>query len=557
MHRTLLIAILALILAALAVTALLDAPRGARGELPPRAAALEPARKDLAGAAAAPAPVVAPAGTADTAERLPADRAHAAELPPGRATAPGGGPSAPFLVPAGATYVRGRLVDERGRPLGLPVRATFLAGAERRAARADWTPGESGVFHGRVWPADVAHAPTSVALKAGLLRGDAMLPSPLPPGVTDVGEVVLAAAPVIARGVVRDAAGAPVAGAQVVLARPERLPGPELMPLQAEVPRSDATGAFTLRGWSEGAETIELSALHDGYVQHEPVTVRAGAADVVVVMHARGALRVRALVAAGTRPTDLLVRVRSHATGALASARIGAAARPGELAYRVDGADPGPALVEVVYARTGERLAAVDGVVVPSAGVGFDPRLDPLDVRATLHEHRLTFRGADGAPVAPAAVRWRPSGARDWTVHGRSGSKARIVTLAPAIDVQVVADDHRAALVASVAAADGERAIELERGVPVRLLLPLPPGADSRFDLAVQGTASTWMPRRTLALDADGAGTLALGPGRYAAWLADEELGGLRAIEEFEVRDVAREQHVVLERLAGVLREAR
>jgi hypothetical protein len=154
-------------------------------------------------------------------------------------------------------------------------------------------------------------------------------------------------------------------------------------------------------------------------------------------------------------------------------------------------------------------------------------------------------------------VRWRPSGARDWTVHGRSGSKARIVTLAPAIDVQVVADDHRAALVASVAAADGERAIELERGVPVRLLLPLPPGADSRVDLAVQGTASTWMPRRTLALDADGAGTLALGPGRYAAWLADEELGGLRAIEEFEVRDVAREQHVVLERLAGVLREAR
>jgi hypothetical protein len=288
--------------------------------------------------------------------------------------------------------ISGRIVDPDGEPLEGEIHIEALDGdlapyylSDRTHRRSDsrgdfelenLPPGEySVVAQAMGYPAEQVTV---------VLEGE---------GGADLGPIVFEDGLGIA-GVVVDPAGEPVAGAQVTASRtPE--PMEEMLGQETESANAETSpdGSFRLRGLDEGS--FRLFAGAPGYRGDEPLTVEAGAADVVLVLQRAGAIA-GTVVGADGKPI-----VGYHVLAESGERRFGRARdfhsafdgrfqidqlAPGEYAITVMAEGLKPGKLSRIAVRAGETTE-VGSIVLRLGG-----------------RVRGTVSNPEGAPVAGASV---------------------------------------------------------------------------------------------------------------------------------------------------------
>jgi hypothetical protein len=183
--------------------------------------------------------------------------------------------------------ISGRLVDEEGEPLVGEVRVETLDGEWPPHFLSDRTHGRSDA-RGEFELEKLAPGEYTVLAQAIGYPGERVTVVLEGEGGVDLGPIAFGDGLGIS-GVVVDTAGGAVSGAQVAASRkPE--PMEELFGGETESASTETAddGSFRLRGLEEGS--FRLFAGAPGYQEDEPVTVEAGAADVVLVLERGGAI---------------------------------------------------------------------------------------------------------------------------------------------------------------------------------------------------------------------------------------------------------------------------
>ncbi len=201
--------------------------------------------------------------------------------------------------------------------------------------------------------------------------------SPVVPVQTEAGtrevRLVLAAPMGTVRGLVRDARGAPVEGARILLGRPDRpfdrrgVDGARLRGPAPQIVETDAEGRFLAEHLEPGATRIEADAQGHGPFLGEVLVVGGGGVDVVVTLPEAAAVAGVCATRSGGPLPGVEVRVDD---GLFLGARIAASGDDGR--YRLDDAAAGRIALVAVRAEGGDP---VRGEIVAGADqvAGWDP----------------------------------------------------------------------------------------------------------------------------------------------------------------------------------------
>jgi len=431
-----------------------------------------------------------------------------------------------------------RAVDGSGMPLaGRSIATTYIEGTGTLntggAASARESDGEGRLSYtvsSALGPG--VHRALDLELRAvGAAHVD--LTRSFPPGVLDLGDVVLAPPPPAAAGIALDANGAPVAYAQVEATR---------LDISGLQPREGMFGMLSALTDEEGRFSIPTPsdvdpaqpprlALHAAAreLAADLTPVAFGRTDLVLELRGMGELAGELRTDAGIVPTAL--EVRAFPVGAEGSLLAL------EIRTHPDGRFVEPRAVSgtwtVVVSASGKELARVEDVEVAPGGTTDDPRLHPIDLAGQLFEHRVRLLLPDGS--TPAAL----DGAFSFVPHGAplagacegarfQGATLRILSRAPSLDLLLAPRGFRHETVLDVGA---ERTVALRPGLPVRLVLtegsalPDPPLVLRPFLADPAAPPDAPRSEATQGFDARRAVTLtAPAPGRLSVgWLLEQE----------------------------------
>lgn len=205
-------------------------------------------------------------------------------------------------------------------------------------------------------------------------------------GEVDVGDLVLALPPVLAAGVVVDPDGNRIA-ALVSYAEPEGAPLPTFGPGRYHrTTTSDATGHFTLRGWSS-APFLTITAQHRSFDDASVDGIAPGTVDLTVRLRpsTRGSLDVQLTV----DDTEMLrfLTVELTTERGVVGSDLNVLLNQGLCSFS---GLPARAYGVRVRLRPLElTIATIEDLDVPARGTCADPRIHPLD----LHGRFRWFRG--------------------------------------------------------------------------------------------------------------------------------------------------------------------
>lgn len=358
-------------------------------------------------------------------------------------------------------------------------------------------------------------------------RAEVPLLSALGPGENAVGDVVFAAPPVVAAGVVMDEAGEPVPRVALGVERLQKRNPKDAWPTWPRLwnlgARTGKDGRFEIRGSCDAAE-IRIVAEADGWYESERAAFAPGADDRRITLRRAGALEGGVLLPPGLPAARVHVTVAGEPAATFRSWPRSGDPRDAEVTqaldrearFRFPRLRPGTGNVHVKIGWSGEPLVTIPGVVVPADGSGGDPRIQGIDLREIVNVITLTVLDESGHPVEGAEVEVsgsQPGGTTGNEVSPANG-KVLIVTPLPAVDVVVRARGHRDTVVEAVA---GDRVVVLPAALSVRLFLtgdwpePEPP-----WTLSVALLPAGAREART--------------PGRKVRQIPPEELGPLREV---------------------------
>jgi len=297
---------------------------------------------------------------------------------------------------------------------------------------------------------------------------------PLPDGLNDLGDVVIARGARLAAGRVEDSSGAPVAGARVAVQVPHEWAGD--MPwfeLRDELGTgADAQGAFEVRGPADSA-MVRLTASAQGYAG-EPAEIQVGATGVVLRLRQAGRVEGRLLLDPGLGRDDLAVQLELASPGAGGGAGPGTfASLDADGAFRADPLLPGTYDLFVRTRLAPGELASVEGLVVPEGGPCTDPRLAAIDLRGQVCSLTLELVPPRAGLTVSGVVISSPAGADPGNAREQTrafiGERVRLTAVAAALDVEILAQGFRRVRLEGVRA---DTRVELEEGPAVRLRLP-------------------------------------------------------------------------------------
>jgi hypothetical protein len=329
------------------------------------------------------------------------------------------------------------------------------------------------------------------------LSADFALPGCLEPADIDVGDVAVAAPPVVLSGTVRDAAGAPLDRAVVDIAKLRGTEEPTEAPPYEWVAgaraMTDRQGRFTVSGRLPAGE-YAAEARAKGYVGSGLLPIAVGARGFDFSIESQGALSGLVLLAEGVDPESILVEVtepRAEPVGVTSSpGNSGSLRIQPDGTFRRTGLRPG--LVDVCLRIRGEKdaLATIEAVSIPAGGDSTDPRLRPIDLRELVQRQiEVRLVGPDNGPVASAAVAIRPSG--DGAAPARrilcEDGQLTIASRSRALDLEV---DGRGMRVARRDSVTGKLTIVLEPGSTVAVRVE-DTDAGTVFQLTPDPTALT------------------------------------------------------------------
>jgi len=400
-----------------------------------------------------------------------------------------------------AAVLVGRLVDVDGTPLepgsvriDLTVRdASF--GEEINAGMAEARIDADGRF--RAAPDEMtavrspveARGPGRVLLRVpatggeDTLAGSVPLTFPLPRGLTDVGDVVVALPPAAFQGRVVDADGAPIEGARVFASRLED--GRTSWVTGAET-NSRGDGAFALRAdLAPGSYRLHASA--KGYLLADPTPAKVGATGIDVEMLASGSVAGRVTVADGVPVERLRVEVASieleRDWPSQPSRAIDQPKKGG--AFELRTVYPGRSLLTV-------HLPGVDAPILSRELVVAAGKNDvgALDVAASVRPVALAIRDADGRPV-PRGYATVTAGGATLRAEFVGGELSLLVPTLP-VDVELRANGFLPLVVRDLSAG---QAVVLRPAGFARVALPadlrpLPESLELRVVVLPAGEAS-------------------------------------------------------------------
>ncbi|MCB9913620.1 MAG: carboxypeptidase regulatory-like domain-containing protein [Planctomycetes bacterium] len=303
----------------------------------------------------------------------------------------------------------------------------------------------------------------------------------LPPGETDLGDVLLDHGELVVAGRVVDATGAAILRAWPRVQTRTLAGAQEFWPNldAAGTEFTGADGAFALYlppGAPRPGGDLRLRVRANGWVERDEPAVRFGQTDVVVVLARAGALA-GSLAPDGSLAAADLAIVLSGETMRYAWPRADGDFEAGEL-------PPGTYALEVKLrnATGSASLARVEDLVVRAGETCRDPRVQGLRVEAPGTTVRVRVLARGGAPIPHAAVTL--AGDR----YGRSAlsdANGVAVVRCPAlpVDLEVGAMGYRRAQLLGV---DGDREVVLDAGLPIVLHTAADPsGSEPAYELGV------------------------------------------------------------------------
>ncbi|MCP3915854.1 MAG: sigma-70 family RNA polymerase sigma factor [bacterium] len=348
-------------------------------------------------------------------------------------------------------------------------------------------------------------------------------------GRRDLGDVRLVARPLVAAGRVEDERGAPIHGARVVVHREHDSGlGTEWLSVPDLVARTDPDGAFALYGDVTGR--IRLSARVNTHLAAQ-VDVALGARG--VVLQALPTATVVATFAQGTVANGARLSFELFLEGAHTPPHRTTGSPDLD---RIEWAHVAPGTYRLVgrVRELDEPVLDLRGLVVGADGCR-DPRLEGIDLSASLEQHELRIVDSTGRPLGATVEVRGLANERSWR-GGRSDADGRfVVSTKPGIPrtVRIAADGMEPRRVE----VDGDQRIELGPGVTLNLhWLTGTPVESERWELTVEfealrGELAGWI--KTTPHESFGSNHLAAitfpGPGRYTGrWVLAAPVDGKR-----------------------------
>lgn len=377
------------------------------------------------------------------------------------------------------SHLAGRLVDERGAPLSsariqLEIRVEHGGGDS-----GEWSglrTGEDGAFRLELREAGLPEGATrTLRFREEIEPGGSPrtaerdLSWALPPGDTDLGDVVMSAAPLLVSGVAVDESGAPAAGIDVqVQSRMRFGDAPDQWYwnyLQDGYARTGADGAFAVHLRTDVAELL-VTAFQQG-AWTDGVEAAPGTTGLRIVMRRGARLEGRVLFDAGQDAAAFQLLLRPREESPSQWPRVLDLEQDGSFSHL--GLRPGAYDLELRPRGGTDALLTIERLTL-AAGENRDPRLDPIDARGKALTHELRAIGPDGVALKSfRAYRLRPDGSSE-SLRTRDG-----VIRVPAADgpaeLIVMAEG---CLQETVSGMTGPATVRFSSGVAVRVSVRLP-----------------------------------------------------------------------------------
>jgi len=303
------------------------------------------------------------------------------------------------------------------------------------------------------------------------------------PGQHDMGDLVLGDSPVLVAGRVTDAIGAPLAGAEVSLqtklVREDEDVSWDRMKVKAV---TDEAGDFELRGVTPGTE-LYVSASVEGK-RGESVVARVGDMGVRLVLYGTGGLSGSVLLDEEVPDIKIVVKATRNDATPLPENMYGRSEDQEHPdtngAFYIDNLIPGTYTVEVELQQGQTTLVTIEGVTVADGKPTRDPRLASIDLRGRLFVHRLVLVTPKPVENLQGTLQLRQAGDTEGQQQWQwfNESPVDIVCEHEAIDIELSVRGFRGVELEDVR---GEREIQLDDGLPIRLILrtdgevPAPP----------------------------------------------------------------------------------
>ena len=395
------------------------------------------------------------------------------------------GPSRPgqavtARLEVGARYptFAGKLVDSDGRAVRAPYVASSLTYEHPDYGEREMSPraqlDEQGRFELPMSNPAVAGSTCRVALitpttpgGGDVLSGSFEARAPVGDETVDVGTVVLRQSPLIAAGIVVDAAGVPIERADLQVAEKiNQREDPEDFNwsfASIGMGYTGADGRFEIRGLLEPGE-YALWPRKNGYANRGFVRFTAGTVGLELVLD-RPASLAGSLLTRASFPAERLsvALVYPEATREQqAYARWGGDVQSSG-SFGIEQLRPGVADFSVRASVHADALLTVAGVNIKPGEECRDPRLQSLDVRDLVRLVELEVVGEDGAPVERGHVRLGDKH------YGLDEGRLSLVASMDARELEVYAPGY---MPERMNVPDGSRRVELQRGIPVTLRVP-------------------------------------------------------------------------------------
>ena len=293
-------------------------------------------------------------------------------------------------------------------------------------------------------------------------------------GLNDLGTVVLGAPPVLLRGQVVHAGGAPVSGAALTVERrvPFNPPWRLLSRLREE---TDDDGRFELRGAPQGDRfRLGVFAKGSGAYRRE---FQPGE-DVLIELADEGFLSGTVLLDPDVDGRKVTLTLAGEAAELMKYSERDVVVGT-DHAFRFSRLPAGVYDVHVAIDRQTGGILEIDGITVTAGVDRRDPRLDPLDLRGKLHRHEVTLLGPAEDAALEGQVRFTPTGEETPSeYYWVSRNRFAIHSLSPRLDLELSVAGYVPQALADVS---GEIKVELEPAHEVQLVLadgielPTPP----------------------------------------------------------------------------------
>ncbi len=305
------------------------------------------------------------------------------------------------------------------------------------------------------------------SLEASELVGQRHIDGVFGPGLHDLGDVVIAPAPVLAAGRVESSSGEPIAGAGIRVAVKFSADDKGYQSGSWPDLRTDGEGAFELRSLTSGEE-LQLTPFLEG-LRGRAVRASVGETGILLVLRETGAIEGSVLLDEDIPAEEIRVGMRredGESDGTPSRIRRPEVDEDGRFAleeilpgrYRLD-----------VQAGQGEILESFDSVHVPSGDVCRDPRLQAIDLRGRLFAHRLALVPPTQDADVQGNLRFRKTGDEEgWAWKWFDEREVVLVTPHEEVDVELAPSGFRGVRLEGLR---GQRVIELLEGLSIRLIL--------------------------------------------------------------------------------------